>query len=191
MHYGGGGLLNDTPVICGGYYTGKVYNYESACYYHNKITNAWKLLGNMHNARSEFGFAQLNGGFWVTGGHAPSLTTSTEIIHLNGTISLDKPLPTVQAGHCMVTLNQNDVLIIGGYPPANFKKTMFYKKNSRSYTNGPRMNHNRYSHACCVFNSQLHKGQPVVLAAGGAFGPTVELLDYTQENAQWTVSKHF
>ena len=143
MHYGGGGVLNDTPVICGGYSYSK-YAYESACYYHNKITNVWMLLGNLNKARSEFGFAPLDGGFWVTGGHAPSLTTTTEIIHLNGTISMGTPLPTARAGHCMVTLSKDEILIIGGYPPSNNKKTIFYNKYSKIYTNGPTLNYDRY-----------------------------------------------
>ena len=143
MHYGGGGLLNNTPVICGGY-SYSTYAYESACYYHNKITNVWTLFGNLNKARSEFGVAPLSEGFWVTGGHAPSLTDSTEIIHLNGTITFGTPLPAAQAGHCMVTLSQDKVLLIGGYPPVNFKKTLFYNKNLKTFTNGPTLNSKRH-----------------------------------------------
>ena len=72
MHHGGGILLDGIPVICGGYGSSEL---NKECYFHNKVTNAWKLLGNMKNVRSEFGFALLNGGLWVTGGYAPSLTT--------------------------------------------------------------------------------------------------------------------
>ena len=143
MHCGGGGLLDDTPVICGGFGYCNI-GYVSACYYHNKSNNVWTLLGNMNRARSEFGFAPLNGGFWVTGGNAPHLTNTTEIIHLNGTISFGTPLPAAQAGHCMVTLNSNEIIIIGGYPPVNFKKTMFYDENSKSYTTDPTLNYRRY-----------------------------------------------
>ena len=62
------------------------------------------------------------------------MTTSTEIIHLNGTTSIGTPLPTIRAGHCMVSLNQNEILIVGGYPPANKKRTMIYNMNSKSFT---------------------------------------------------------
>ena len=74
MHHGGGGLLDGIPVICGGYGSSATA-LQSECYFHNKTTNAWTLLGNMKNVRSEFGFTLLNGGLWVTGGYAPSLTT--------------------------------------------------------------------------------------------------------------------
>ena len=74
MHHGGGGLLDGIPVICGEYGSSATA-LQSECYFHNKTTNAWTLLGNMKNVRSEFGFALLNGGLWVTGGYAPSLTT--------------------------------------------------------------------------------------------------------------------
>ena len=59
--------------------------------------------------------------------------TSTEIIHLNGTITIGTPLPAIRAGHCMVTLNQNEILIIGGYPPRNKKQTMFYNIKSKTF----------------------------------------------------------
>ena len=33
----------------------------------------------------------------------------------------------------MVTLNQNEILIIGGYPPRNKKQTMFYNIKSKTF----------------------------------------------------------
>ena len=77
------------------------------------------------------------------------------------------------------------------------KWVTWFKRQLRSYfykywpPKGPTLKHKRYYHACSIFSSQLHNGRPVVLAAGGAYEATTELLDYTQENAKWIVSKYY
>ena len=47
-----------------------------------------------------------------------------------------------------------------------------------------KMLHKRRSHACTIFNSELHEGRPVVIVAGawsGSGSKTAEILDYTNE----------
>ena len=41
---------------------------------------------------------------------------STEMVKQDGTISYGTPLPAARYGHCMVTLHDGRVMILGGYP---------------------------------------------------------------------------
>ena len=41
---------------------------------------------------------------------------STELVSQDGTISYGTPLPAARYGHCMVTLHDGRVMILGGYP---------------------------------------------------------------------------
>ena len=44
--------------------------------------------------------------------------------------------------------------------------------------------------ACAKFQSKLHGNRDVILVVGGSGQPTAVLLDYTQQNAQWTTSEY-
>ena len=89
MTSGTGSLVNNIPMICGGN-NGQVSS--KTCYYHDRASNAWILIGNMEKARSHAGSAPLNGALWVSGGYGSPYST-TEIVHLNGTIIAGPPLP--------------------------------------------------------------------------------------------------
>ena len=81
-----GGLVGQVPVICGGWSSG----YIDDCY---KVTgNKAVFLGKMKTKRYAAASVVLkNTVLWVTGGkdgiYDSSLLSSTEFIHLNGTIS--------------------------------------------------------------------------------------------------------
>ena len=65
-----GGLVDDTPVICGGTvcWQGSCPRVDP-CYKHDRTTNTWSLLGNLNRARGFHAAAPLLGGsvLWVTG----------------------------------------------------------------------------------------------------------------------------
>ena len=46
----------------------------------------------------------------------------------------------------------------------------------------------RIEHACTIFNSILHDGRPILLAAGGSGGNTAEMFDFTKEGSSWQES---
>ena len=46
---------------------------------------------------------------------------STEIVRKNGTISVGTPLPAARSSHCMVTLHDGKVMIIGANFPTSLK----------------------------------------------------------------------
>ena len=59
------------------------------------------------------------------------------------------------------------------------------------FNNGPDLNYMRDNAGCTIFRSPMHNNRNVVLAAGGAFQTTAEILDYTNPNANaWEESKH-
>ena len=44
---------------------------------------------------------------------------------------------------------------------------------------------------CATFNSPMHENREVVLAVGGYWEATAEVLDYTQPNPAWTESIYY
>ena len=115
-----------------------------------------------------------------------STLASTEFIHANGSVTSGPNLPEARRGHCMVTLHDSKVMIIGGY---SHSSVLVFNTADNSYTTGPSMSYSRGSPACTLFHSDLHNGRPVVLAAGGSYETTIEVYDYTNSN-QWETSIH-
>ena len=46
---------------------------------------------------------------------------STELVKQDGTISYGTPLPAARANHCMVTLPDGNVMILGAYWPSSLR----------------------------------------------------------------------
>ena len=180
---GGGGLLEDTPVLCGG------NSANTECYSYDKASTTWQLLGNLVTGRRLFGAAIFKGALWVTGGYdGADVLDSTEIIALDGTVTSGTNLPNARYGHNMVVINDDEFMILGSrIPEDQYRNTMTYNANSETFSSGPSMIYDRRNAACSMFQSKLHNDRQVVLCAGGLLDKgTAELLDFSQENAQWT-----
>ena len=182
--FSGGGLLEDTPVICGG------NSFSKECYSYDKASNTWQLLANLMTGRRLFGAAIFKGALWVTGGQMNNGNTldSTEIIALDGTVTSGISLPNARWGHRMVVINNDEFMILGSWLPSDqYRNTMTYNASSETFSSGPSMIYDRRSAACSMFQSKLHNDRQVVLCAGGLNdNGTAELLDFSQKNAQWT-----
>ena len=78
------GLLKQVPVICGGYSN---FHYFDECY---KVTaNKAVLLGKLSSKRKLAASVVINNyKLWITGGSFGNPLSSTEFIHLSGTISI-------------------------------------------------------------------------------------------------------
>ena len=99
-------------------------------------------------------------------------------------------LPYAVEGHCVVTLNDGRVMILGGYDGSSLlRKVLIFNSTSGTFSDAPDMLYTRLYHACASFNSPLHNHREVVLAAGGASRDQVELLDYQTEGSNWEESK--
>ena len=186
-HAGGGGLLENTPVFCGS------AHFTTQCYSYDKASNTWNFLANLVTGRGYFGAAIFKGALWVTGGFNGGNLDSTEIIALDGTITSGTNLPNARHGHCMVVLNDDEFMILGSWSPSDqYRNTMTYNANSETFSSGPSMIYDRRSATCSIFRSKLHNDRQVVLCAGGYLDQgTAELLDFSQENAQWTEGTNF
>ena len=188
-----GGLLDGRPLLCGGW--GKAsdessYTVQSACYQYDKSSQAWNLFANMNTERDFSASALINGGLWVVGGETyEDYLESTEFIYSNGSAINGPNLPATRSEHCMVTLNNGMVMILGGYQSSNRKSVIIFNPEDNTFTTGPTLLYGRYSHGCTLFTSPLHGNRNVVLVIGGGQN-TAEILDYTDDNAAWEESKH-
>ena len=99
-------------------------------------------------------------------------------------------LPYPVSSHCVVTLNDGRVMILGGYDGSSWlRKVLIFNSTSGTFSDAPDMLYTRINHGCASFNSPLHNHREVVLAAGGAGRDSVELLDYQTEGSNWEESK--
>ena len=176
----GGGLVNGSPLICGGTW---VYS----CYAFDKSSNKWKLHLNLNSKRNHHGYTVLKDTLFSTGGWDDSTTlASSDYVYANGTVENGPNLPEARQGHCMVTLHDDKVMIMGGSLSRN---VLIFDPADKSYTNGPSMTYGRGFFGCALFKSALHNNRPVVLAAGGQLVNT-EVYDYTYAN-QWETSINY
>ena len=168
-----GGILNNAPLICGGYSS----SFHSECYIHDKNSNSWRLHANLKTKRYDSPIAPMNGGLWLTGGHNGQRLSSTELVYPNGTVLYGQNLPAPRYGHCAVTLHNGLIMIIGGWP--DHKSVITFDPVNNLFNTGPSTNYDRKHTACTLFYSPMHNNRPVILTAGGHGQTTSEIYDYT------------
>ena len=132
--------------------------------------------------------------FFITGGHNGTYLSSTEFVHSNGTVSAGPSLPYELSSHCMATLFDGRVIILGGgttgqSPDQGQRNVLIYDPIDESFTPGPEMENAYYAHACALFKSAFHNNREVVLVAGGASDDRTQLWDYQTEGSGWISSK--
>ena len=183
LTYATGGVLNGSLLICGG-------ERSKSCYIYEKTSNAWKFLTytNTSRYRDSEAATVTNGALLLTGGFYGIDLSITEFIFSNGSIIRGPDMPTPRSKHCMVTLDDGRVMILGGERP-NSKNVLIFDPKNKTFTDGPNLNYGRYDAACTVFVSPLHGNKPMVLSAGGYEQITAEVLDYTNTSASWQNSK--
>ena len=128
--------------------------------------------------------------FFKIGGYDGGKLESTEIINSHGSVTAGISLPYPVSSHCVVTLNDGRVMILGGIGDSSWlRKVLIFNSTSGTFSDAPDMLDTRRSHGCASFNSPLHNHREVVLVAGGLWKDTVELLDYQTEGSTWQESK--
>merc|ERR1712183_284766 len=90
------------------------------------------------------------------------------------------------SGHAAVTLHDNRVMLISGYPAENYRSVIIFDPRNNTFVTGPTLNFNKLHAAVTIFNSPYHDNRPVVLAAGGNSLAVAEILDYTTSSA-WEI----
>ena len=162
---------------------------QESCYRFNENSNSWSLHCTMTVRRNSHAATVIHDTLFISGGRGGNSThystlASTEFIHANGSVTSGPNLPEAKRDHCMVTLHDSKVMIIGASAAV-----LVFDTADNSYTTGPSMSYSRSSPACTLFHSDMHNGRPVVLAAGGYGQATAEVYDYTNSN-QWETSIH-
>ena len=188
-----GGLVNGDPLICGGIIGSSPSTSQSSCYKYERSLNEWTLIANMNNKRSSHSSCVTTKGLFITGGwdENENRLDSTEYVSTDGVVTDGPKLPAARSHHCMVTLHDGKVMVIGGYPSSNLKSMIIFDPEDNTFDDGPDLNYNRDNAGCTIFRSTKHKNRNVVLAAGGWRQYTAEILDYTNPNANaWEESKY-
>ena len=128
MYLAAGGLINNTPIICGGDRSRGSPSQQDSCYRFNENTNSWNLHCTMKSRRWGHAASVINDSLFISGGYDGSnKLASTEFVHADGTVTSGPNLPVAREGHCMVTLHDSKVIIIGtGWPPSLHKNVLVY-----------------------------------------------------------------
>ena len=166
-----GGLVNETPIVCGGYISaggcGRNYpeNYDSCI-----IFGQTKTSIKMSEPRIGAASVVLNETtLWIMGGwnDGYSPTSSTELITLDSATSVNGPaLPNRLRHSCAVKYNDTHIYLTGGHNNSGFtdKVWIYNTAGSSSWTEGPRMNDGRGYHGCTVLH---HDQRSWIVLAGG------------------------
>ena len=117
-----------------------------------------------------------------------ALATS-EYVSPDGDASQPGPdLPGPRSSHCAVKLANGQVMILGGGYP-NTKSVIIFHPDTEEFDQSlPPLTFERTNFGCAAFSSPMHDNREVVLAVGGRYQATAEVLDYTQRNPSWTES---
>jgi len=181
--YAAGGVVNGSPIICGGRRSSR--ERTDSCHRFDRNSNSWELHSTMTSRRAGHASTVVKNALFITGGNdGSSRLATTEYIYANGTVQSGPNLPESRSAHCSVTLHDGKVMILGAVLSSLDRNVIIMDPADNSFTTGPSMSYEREQAACTLFNSPLHNGRPVVLAAGGIVQATSEVYDYTYAN-QW------
>ena len=181
-----GGLLQNSPVICGGDYG--IFSYSKDCV----VIGQPKMEMKMIEKRSDAASVMLNQGtLWIVGGHNGSRLKSTEYIKF-GQLSVNGPdLPFKICGHSMIQYNEKSIYIIGGWQEYSFysnKTWIVDPTNGFQIKEGPSLNIGRECHGCAKMTLD---GRTILVVTGGIGAQnSVEILDPLGNNV-WTQGLYF
>jgi hypothetical protein len=186
----GGLLTNNNALICGG----KDYDVNERlddCFAINEngIKNGPRVSQPRHNAASVVWNSTT---LWLTGGWLDTgITKSTEFVQLTGSTP-GPDLPLEVSSHCLVSLNDTTLFLIGGYLPdlTYSKATVFYNTDRKTWTDGPSLTIGRRSHSCALFKSPQHGHTDTVIVTGGYNGGYLAITEYLNlESNSWQSGK--
>ena len=188
-----------TIVACGG--EDESESEISSCYSYGG-DKKWNKLADMTTPRFYSSSVPIPGGVWVTGGYDRFNTVTggydrnntlktSEMIFLNKTKKVGKPLPAARAGHCLV--NYGDKIFSTGGWDENVDVTsnvwQFDSGDNFVKTDGPEMKKKRYGHGCEIVLSIHHGSRPLLVVAGSNSGPEdigdSEYWDFTVPGSTW------
>ena len=133
---------------------------------------------------------------WVVGGYEHEDLNSTEFVYTDKESAPGPTLDFIIAHHCMATLNENAIYIIGGKQDGEISNQVWIAdpKNGFEIKKGPTLNEGRYFMSCGVYKDS--DGVKKIVVAGGINATkndtnTVEILwPYTSSDT-WEFGKIF
>ena len=188
-----GGLLGNTPLICGGKLHGLTQPVDE-CYRLNgeKSTFVTKMLVKRSSAASIVINETI---LWVTGGsggYYNGFLASSEYIRLSGS-SPGPDLPMALYHHAMIAINTTHSMVIGGYSSGHLDLTFYFNHGNQQWIDGPRLIQARWRHAVGIVNDQVTMTNLVIVTGGSQYsnGFSPYNIDSTEimVDSQWSLGK--
>ncbi len=158
----GGMLSGNRPFLCGGF-DGDVSN---RCY----ILGDSNIQALMLEKRVlAAGIVTNDGsGLWITGGLLVERYNSTQYVY-PGKDSVPGPtLPTSMEQHCLVQLDDETYMILGGLTSLGVtSNTFFFHAGNQTFTPGPKLTRKKTQMQCGVIETD--DGSVLVVVAGGGY----------------------
>ena len=192
-----GGLINGTPLLCGGNdHTNKKYP-TSDCFVLDNSGTGWSKKGGLLEPRKDAGqnSVVINGKLILSGGDGGSAVgrlTSIEMVSPDASaVKLSVNLPKGLQGHCQVQWDDTTVMIIGGNDGSYSAATYFVDVDSEMI-DGPTLNTARYLHSCGELLITTDTGTDAyIVVTGGVNLKSTEILKKTNNNDQeWITGKN-
>ena len=168
-----GGLLENTPLICGGRKTFMIYTDE--CYSLNEETS--KFVTRMSVNRIGGTSIVLNETIlWISGGRVYEVlnsgkrVASSEYINLSGSTP-GPDLPMNLMHHAKIAINTTHSMVIGGSNSTGLELdlTFFFDHVNQKWVDGPTLIQERsYGHAVGIVNDQVTMANLAIVTGGVA-----------------------
>ena len=114
-----GVISHNQPVVCGG----GSYPSTAKCNKYNFETKEWTAMPSMNTERGRHAMTEANGDLFITGGiDGNGNRLNTAEMFKDGTWSMIKNLPKAINGHCLVKMNDESIINIGGYDGSKVSK---------------------------------------------------------------------
>jgi hypothetical protein len=174
-------LLDDSPLICGGY-DSLTSSDTNNCF--NLQNNEWMFSNPLAEAKGSFSiskhpFLKENFSLIETGGYKNSVgrINTTAILTNDGWKPLPPGLPKPEYGHCTIQFNSKILMSI------LVKETYFMSSTETGWATGPSLITARRDFGCGRIMSNAQSNTFSVIVAGGENGgASVEVLDETSGN---------
>ena len=188
-HGATGGLVGNTPLICGGRIGS---NYQNSCY-SLKEDGAWKLeASSLITARlgAATGSVIINNKLVLAGGYNGNYLATIEVVAPNEeSETLPISLPVGMYGSCIVPWDTNTFMIIGGWVGRNRRETYFFNMANNERTDGPSLLTGRNNFACNTMN--VNGEDYIIVAGGNGATRSTEYLPKTNYGSGWQKSKNW
>ncbi len=160
IHGAIGGLINGaSPFVCGGYpETLNCYNLDDPGMKTQMLETRWYAA----TLPTEDGAS-----LWVTGGAGRK---TTEYVSPGKESVYGPDLPASRLGHCLVQLDKETYMIIGGFASDGTRSSYLFHVENQTWTRGPNLSREKVYITCQVLETS-NGAERIVVVAGGYIAP--------------------